>query len=992
VVWLLLGAGICLWPTMSAGPTKRLLGRAVDALERARYEEAERLARAVLERWPEHVPALLIAGEAAVRSDRSDEALAYFLRVPAAPSAEYVRAQYGAATRLLLMGQAHAAEKCLRSVLALDPQHEKAHEKLAVLLQVEGRTWEALPHAQALLLAGQCSGDRLLMIGGIDAMMVHNPHLVDTCLRTVPEDPLVLLGRARLDLIENRVDRAEWVFQQIIARDPHQIEAQARLGEVLLNRADSAAFLRWHAALPSEADRHPHIWYLRGMWAKRQDQLRAAVRCFLESLRLHPHKSSANFQLSQALIALGLSEAAESFADHARTLSKLEFLLHELRGLTDLEMMRQVAEINEQLGRHWEAAGWCQTALFVNPQTPWAKAKLKRGPLRAVRTSEFTLASAQPALRLDVSAFPLPQWRQAEDADMDMAESADEIPGKGTGKKAPRGPVDGTVRLLDMAAETGLLFQYHNGTTSTSGLEHILQTVGGGVGCLDYDADGWPDLYFAQAGRWEDRGEASAPTDRLFRNLGDGRFLDVTEQAGLGDREFSQGITVGDYNNDGFPDLYVANVGPNRLYRNNGDGTFTDITEQAGVGGREWTASGAWVDLNGDGNPEIYAVNYLLLDEVLKRRCARSGHPMGCSPTMFTAEQDRLYENLGDDRFRDVTEECGIEAADGKGLGVLAADFDGSGRINVFVANDTTANFYFVNQTAGPGQPLSFAEQGLQSGLAFNEAGQAQACMGIAAGDVDGDRRLDLLVGNFYADSNTLYLQTPEHTFLDESRAAGLREPSFDMLTFGTQFLDGDLDGWLDLIVSNGHVDRAFDPNVPDLMPPQYFQNLGQARFRELSAHSLGPYFQQQYLGRSVALLDWNRDGKPDICISHLDAPVALLTNDTSDAGHYLAVTLIGVSSSRDAFGSELELSAGARTQIRQVIAGSGFMASNERKILFGLGHATRIDRLQVRWPSGAIQVFEGLDSDQELAIVEGVDRTFRRDPPRFSATGLTSR
>ncbi len=969
VIGLLIGAAICLRPVLLPGPSQRRLWQAAGALVRERYEEAERLARAVLERWPEDAQALLIAGEAAAGADRPEDAAAYYLRVPAENPAEYVHAQYGAATRLLLMGQAAAAEKCLRNALALDPGHEKANEKLAILLQVEGRTWEALPYAKALLLAGQWSRDRLLMIGGIDAMMVNNPHLVDTCLRIVPEDPLVLLGRARVDTIENRLDRAEWVLQQIIERDPRQIEAQARLGELLLNKPQSAGFLQWQAALPPEADGHPHIWHVRGLWARRNKQQAAAARCFLEALRMHPNHAAANFQLSQALISLGKSAEAEPFAERSRQLSKLEALMNDLRAANDLEMIRQVVEICGQVGREWEAAGWCRLALLMDPRLEWARAVLTRRTPPAGGAADFTLVSAQPALRFDPAAYPLPDWPDAT---------------REAVAKVSREMADGNVRLLDVAAEAGLTFQYFNGTTSERGLEHILETTGGGVGVLDYDGDHWPDLYFVQSGRWEQRGQPTTPSDRLFRNQGDGRFVDVTDLAGLVEREFGQGVAAGDYNSDGFPDLYVGNVGPNRLYQNMGDGTFSDVTQQAGIAGQEWTTSVALVDLNGDAAPEIMEVTYTRLEESLKRRCERDGLPISCSPNQLPAEQDRLYENLGDGRFRDVSQECGIHAPDGKGLGLVAADFDGSGRINMFVGNDTTANFYFVNETAGPGQPLSFSEQGLLSGLAFNEAGQAQASMGIASGDANGDGLLDLLVGHFYADSDTLYLQTPDHTFLDESRGAGLREPSFEMLTFGMQFLDGDLDGWLDAIGTNGHVDISVDSKVNHLMPPQYFQNLGEAKFRELSARSLGPYFEKRYLGRVVALLDWNRDGKQDVCISHLDTPVALLSNCTEDAGHYLAVNLVGVKSNRDAFGAVLELTAGGRKQVRHVAAGSGYLATNERKVIFGLGPATQIDRLQVRWPSGAVQTFEGLEAEQELAIVEGRENPVRLNPPQF--------
>ena len=442
----------------------------------------------------------------------------------------------------------------------------------------------------------------------------------------------------------------------------------------------------------------------------------------------------------------------------------------------------------------------------------------------------------------------------------------------------------------------------------------MLQSTGGGIGVIDYDLDGWPDLYFVQSGPWEDRDKPSPYVARLFRNLGSGRFEDTTERAGLGDRMFGQGVAVGDYNSDGFPDLYLTNVGPNRLYENNGDGTFRDVTRQAGVAGDEWSVSGAMVDLNGDAMPEIYSVSYLILQQVLERMCKKGERPMGCAPSMFTAEQDRLYQNLGDGRFRDVTDECGIKVPDGKGLGVVAADFDGTGRINIFVGNDTTANFYFVNETAGPESPLRFVENGILCGVAFDEGGVAQSCMGIAHGDINNDGLLDLFVTNFYNDSNTLYVQGAGNLFEDRTRLAALREPSYWMLGFGTQMLDAERKGQPDIFITNGHVDRTFATGAPDLMPPQYFHNDGKGRFAELSGRSLGEYFQHEYLGRSVVVLDWNRDGKEDLCISHLDAPVALLTNQTPDTGHYLTVKLHGVASNRDAVGAMLTVSAGGQS------------------------------------------------------------------------------
>ncbi len=964
VVLLLAGVLVCFFPVLLAEPGERLVWQAADALIRRQFAEAERLSRAALDERPGCAAALLIAGEAMAESGCFEEARGYLLRVPESSPAEYVRAQYIVGARLMLFGQARAAEDCLRRALAVDPRDPEANEKLALLLQIEGRAWESVPHAQAVLRAGQCSVNQLLMIGGVDAIMVGDTPFVEKCLDAVPDDSLVLMSGARMDLIENRIEDAESTFRRILEQDPQQIEAQARMGEILVDKLDSGEFLRWQAALPDRAGEHPMVWYVRGLWAVRNGQPRAAVRCFLEALRLHPNHSSSNVQLSRALFSLGLSEEAEPFAERGRKLSRVKALVYELKDSTDLNMMRQVAEIHGELGCWWDAAGWSRVALTVAPDTDWAHAMLTRPAFLGAATNEFIDPSAQPALRLDSSAYPLPVWPEASDV--------------GASPVATGGCVDGNVRLVDVAEKVGLVFRYYNGTTTKIGPEHILQTTGGGVAVIDYDVDGWPDLYFAQGGIWEERGEGSRYSDRLFRNMEGQRFVDVTEEAGLGDRGFGQGVAVGDYNADGFPDLYVGNIGPNRLYENNGDGTFSDVTERAGVAcGNRWTTSCAMVDLNGDAMPEIYAVHYAPLDKVLARHCGE-GRSVACSPTMFPGEQDHLFHNKGDGTFRDVTEESGIVADEGKGLGIVAAAFDGSGRIDIFVGNDTTANFFFVNQTAGPGQPLSFVDQGIVFGSAYNENGQGQACMGITAGDPNEDGLLDMYVCNFYADSNTLYQQVPEHMFIDATRQANLRQASFNMLGFGTQFIDAELDGWPDIFVTNGHVDRQIDTGIPDLMPPQFYHNQGECRFVEFSAASLGPFFERPCLGRSVVVLDWNRDGKEDLCISHLDVPVALLTNQTPDTGHYLAVTLQGTTSNRDAIGSVLHLTAGERTWMRQMMGGNGYHASNERKIIFGLGPAERVDRLEIRWPSGVEQTFENLEVDQEIAIVEGDEHLSR--------------
>ena len=499
-----------------------------------------------------------------------------------------------------------------------------------------------------------------------------------------------------------------------------------------------------------------------------------------------------------------------------------------------------------------------------------------------------------------------------------------------------------------------------------------------GCGVMDYDlAMLGPTSFSAPGGVW--------PVDPLpnpgqginsSENRGDGTFDNVTEMAGLGDGEFSQGLAVGDFDNDGFPDLFVGNVGHDRLYHNNGDGTFVDVTTTAHVGGADaWTSSAAFADLNGDALPDLYVVHYLVLDEVLKRACKFNGRPMGCAPTMFAAEQDRLYINQGDGRFLDQTETSGIIARDGKGLGIIVADFQNRGQLDVFVGNDTAANFFFVNATPSRGSTPFFREEGLLRGVALNEAGIAQASMGIGCDDADGDGQLDLYVTTFYADYNTLFLQQSDQTFTDVTRRVALREPTFNMLGFGTQFVDADLDGWPDLVVANGHVDRTFSTGVADAMPPQMFRNLQGKRFVEMPASGLGPYFQQRLLGRSMSRLDWNADGREDVCVVHLDAPAALLTNQSTPAGHWVALRLHGTASARDAVGARVRLTAGGRTWMRQITAGDGYMSANERRLVFGFGQISVVDQIEIVWPTGNRVVYENIPIEIDLIAVEGSHR-----------------
>lgn len=377
-------------------------------------------------------------------------------------------------------------------------------------------------------------------------------------------------------------------------------------------------------------------------------------------------------------------------------------------------------------------------------------------------------------------------------------------------------------------------------------------------------------------------------------------------------------------------------------------------------------------DFNGDSLPDIHAVNYLEGNDLFKRVCKDgSGAVHSCLPQQFPAAEDQLLLNLGDGRFADVTAESGIVASDGKGLGVVAADFTGDGSLSLFVANDTTANFFFRSTTSSNDARPRFQEDALIRGLAFSGEGQAQACMGIACGDADGDGLLDLFVTNYYDEWNTLYRQQPGGWFVDATRQARLSEPSYKMLGFGTQFLDADLDGQLDLAVANGHVDDFSSRGIPYQMPPQFFQNMGRGAFRELPAKNLGPYFARPCLGRAMATLDADRDGRPDLIVTHLDQPAALLVNSTPLTGNSLTLSLHGVTSARDAIGATVTVTVAGDKIVRQLTAGDGYFASNERKLVIGVGAALVVEELRIRWPSGMTTTLHDVPSKHALIIIE---------------------
>lgn len=946
-------ASLAYW--MTRPTSAALLSEAREAVTLRDYERALKLTAKVLERNSESAEALQLRAEAATCQGELQSALEFFRRIPEGFAGDgFVDALKDTGQRLILEGRATDAEYCYRRACTLAPDDLVIHRRLAALYLAQSRRWESIPHLFALVRGQQFALTELAFLG--DSEQLYEAEEFMTMFEdSVSDDLAPLMGRARILLFKNFGEDGEALLRKIIAQRPDLIEAQAQLGVVLVGESRDEELDQWHSRLPPEADGHPEIWWVRSTRARKHGDSTGAIRCAYEALKLDPNHLGATYQLAQLFAARGEPEKARLFADRAAKLESLGSTIYEvlLRDPTAERMLR-CARVSEELGRLWEAYGWL---LALKQQHPDDDRADERDRVRRLLTAATprTLPEQCLANTIDISKYPEHKWGRGEQVSAGSSNTTELA-----------------FRFEDAAPAVGLSFEYRNGARADSSGLMIYQSMGGGVAVIDFDCDGAPDLFFPQAS--DVPPTAPAERDRLYRNLV-GLARDVTEPALPADSEFGFGATIGDWNCDGFPDLYVANLRQNRLQQNNGDGTFSDVTDLAGFSDAEWTISAAVADFNGDGLPDLYDVNYCAGSRPLEHKCVRPDRRTirTCIPTEFKASADRLLVNKGDGRFEPIGEEAGIVDFDGRSLGVVAANFDSEPGLDLFIANDMTANFLFLNRTPSPGASPRFEETGVISGTAYDSDGRPQACMGVACDDADGDGLIDLFVTNFYSESNTFYRQRPGGFFIDDSRQAKLRNPRLDKLGWGTQFFDADLDGDADLVLVNGHVDNFAEEQIPYLMRSQFYQNLG-SEFAEVPQEQLGPFFTAEQLCRGLARLDWNQDGQDDFVVSRLMQPAALVLNRTPAVGRGIGIRLVG-QFSRDAIGTEVRVSVGNRTQVKQLTAGDGYQASNERRLVFALGDAGSIDELRIRWQGGAEQVFHNVPAERELLVVEGRDR-----------------
>lgn len=562
--------------------------------------------------------------------------------------------------------------------------------------------------------------------------------------------------------------------------------------------------------------------------------------------------------------------------------------------------------------------------------------------------------------------------RAERDAEAPGALREDPPGGGGLQEDAPPEGLIPSFRMI--GAESGFDFERHD---DMDGLRRIFESTGGGAAVFDFDRDGYPDIFMTNGSHLPPAENARNAPGALFRNGGTMQFEDVTSSSRLLQYGYGQGCAVGDFDADGFDDLYLTALGQNALWRNNGDGTFTDVTDRTRTQVPQWSSSSAFADINGDGHLDLYVVNYLDESAESPQLCPNPAYPEGyeqCPPAKFDGVDDVLFLADGRGGFVDMSEAAGIRDSRGKGLGVVISDLDGSGRPEIYVANDGQANFLWVSSVApeeentndvdpaGAIEGFRCEDRALASGVALSRSGYAQASMGVAAGDYDRTGTLDLFLTHFYGDTNTLYKNRGSLVFEDATRSTSLGPPSRPMLGWGTSFIDIENDGWLDLVVANGHVEdrTGLKRGEPFRMPPQLYLNERQGSFVDVSQWS-GPYFQREWLGRGVAVADLDRDGRQDVVVSHQRDPSLVLRNETSTENHALTLLLVGTGSNRNGYGARVEWVDAEVPLVRELSGGGSFHSASAPELHVGMASEARAT-LRITWPSGVVDTHTQLE------------------------------
>ena len=945
----------------SSVKSEDLFQKAVNAYRRQDFSAADEAIREHLLVSPNDLRGLEMLGDIAASTGDNrlaNESYAEVLRRSKSPSEPFL-SKY--AMRLMSSSRAFDCLAVLKKRADKFPGHPEAGPEMAGLAAMLGVAEQGVDALRQFARRGGADPETLQVLA--DPRRVEpDIEMCERLLAKNPEDLRPQFALARAEANELSWSKVKTRLQPVLKRHTDFLPGQMLYGLALVQLGEFSALPKWRQSVSESAQELADYWMVAGCWAEHEKKYDEAARAFWEAVRLD--SSGYPEALPKLLFALKQLKRNEEASEVAVQINRATVLsdcvkTHLERGGSSQAAAFAVSDAMLSMGRLWEAEGWARLAVSL----PEDKLKDTRERYLNVRSkitaqSPWQSPEAMLANHLDLRDLPPVSWGPSSLKKETLSSFA-----------------KGEIHFRDEAAARGVDHVCEFASNGDQTGHWIYQSVGGGIGIIDFDLDGWPDLVLAVLDGQPKKNNSSP--NRLLRNL-EGQFAEVTSQAGYADSGFGQGIAGGDYNSEGFPDLFDANIGRNRLYRNNGDGTFSDVSDSVGLHGESWTTCGLLADIDGDGLTDLYEVTYCGGNKPYEQACRNSRGLATCPPLDFEADADHFWRGSDQGKFGDVTPQWAGQTSNGRGLGIVAGMFDERPGLDLYVANDMTANqFWSGEHKSGE---FRMTDLGAIRGLGLSGRSLSQASMGMAVGDPDRDGDIDFFLTHFAGDHNTYYEQAAPGLWVDRTVQLGLAEPSMDLLGFGTEWIDLDNNGVLELLITNGHVDDVDAKDVPYKMPAQLLELNSAGKWQQIAGDSIGEYFKQDHLGRALITLDANRDGLVDVAVSHLYEPMSLLINQTQRAGNEIALHLKSTTGQRDGIGTTVTLDLGDQNITTQLTAGDGYMCSSERRLVIGTGELTETGDIQVRWASGKEELFRGLACGADYVLVEGSSEAFRLD------------